>query len=370
MSSVCSFQECHAVLKYSKANIFILDEKLDMTHNFLTWIEKTSYEEYIKQQANGLGVSVNIPIVDLPVGINLDQNTSKSDYQRLQHYISEGKVSNFSHNEVKHIVSKMVDPEVYRQWGLCMDKMIQCTVDTGYGLHHLVNYRGNEILIKIWYTPYNPTDPWPKFKTNMYVPPVAKCDHDCIYTTVVFDREITVIVNRITSGTGTVIINTDKGAIHVPIVPEIKEIHYHTIGEKIIELIKRKFVAAGVNLQHHSTEVRRNIETIITTKDIVASSQRLSLHIDAVRTYEHRIEVPIRNKPGDEPSEIYIMWLPSAEGHVNRIELDLSDINPASKEFFFKNHLGEISSDIFHANWAIGISGGEISDIIKEVYNN
>lgn len=254
MAAECTFKECHAILKHTKANVLIIDQKKDIKENFLSWIIKTSYSEFQNQQENSFGLDVVIPIEGVPIPFGLNSSTSEEDYERLQQYIQEGRVVNFSHNEAKLIVSRMVDPEVYRKWGMCMDRMIECVSESNYGLHYEANYRQNEIMIRIWYVPFNPHDPWPKIKSNMYVPSVAKCMHDCIDTSTVFDRELTVVINRVSSGDGTIIVNTDKGSVQVPIVPLIEEIHETEIQSAIEEFIIQRLIAAGANLESYNSD--------------------------------------------------------------------------------------------------------------------
>ncbi|MEC2872574.1 hypothetical protein ACIQHV_30785 [Bacillus bombysepticus] len=248
MSEECSFKECHSILIHSKANVLIVNENKDMRENILTWIETTSYEEFKRQRENGLGIDVIIPI-------GLNNNTSKEDYERLQNYIKEGKVIQFSHSEASHIVSMNTDPEVYRQWGECMSKMIDCVKNSGYGLHCEPTYRGNEIVIRIWYTPYNPEDPWPKIKTDMYVPTNAECVHDCLTTSTVFDRELTVVIIRTGSGNGTIIVNTDKGVVQVPLLPKIEEDHLPQIQTALEQHMMKRLVEAGAKLEPYGNRM-------------------------------------------------------------------------------------------------------------------
>ncbi|MFJ8369700.1 hypothetical protein ACIQ61_26110 [Bacillus cereus] len=252
----CPFQECHSILIHSKANVFIVDQNKDMRENILTWIETTSYEEFKRQRENGLGIDVTIPIEGVPIPIGLNNNTSKEDYEKLQNYIKEGKVVQFSHSEASHIVSLNTDPEVYRQWGECMRKMIDCVKSSGYGLHFEPTYSGKEIVIRIWYTPYNPEDPWPKIKTDMYVPPSAECVHDCLTTSTVFDRELTVVIRRTGSGNGTIIVNTDKGVVQVPLIPKVEEVHLPQIQTAIENFVIKRLVEAGANLEPHGQEIQ------------------------------------------------------------------------------------------------------------------
>lgn len=251
MNEECSFEQCHQILIHSKANILIIDNKKSMSENILLWITKTSYEDFKKAESDGLGLGFNFPVEGIPVGITLNSSTTEEEYSRLQQYINEGKVIQFSHQEASKLISKMVDPVVYTQWGACMEGMIHCVEASKYGLHHEETYRGNEVIIRIWYTPYNPTDPWPKFMTDMYVPPIAKCMYDCITASTLFDREITVVINRTDSGSGTVIINTDKGVVQVPIVPDIPESHATMIVSSIQEFILERLKKSGVNLEPH-----------------------------------------------------------------------------------------------------------------------
>ncbi|MCU5103264.1 hypothetical protein OCA20_24610 [Bacillus cereus] len=255
MSEECSFEQCHAILIHSKANVLIVDQNKDMQANVLNWIEITSYEEFKRQRENGLAIDATFVAEGTPpIPIGLNNSTSKEDYEALQNYIKEGRIVQFSHSEASHIVSQNTDPEVYRQWGDCMSKMIDCVNNSGYGLHFDPTYRGNEIVIRIWYTPYNPTDPWPKIKTDMYVPSSAQCVHDCLTPSTVFDRELTVIINRISSGDGTVVVNTDKGVVQVPLIPKIEEVHLPQIQTALEQYVIRRLVEAGANLEPHGAE--------------------------------------------------------------------------------------------------------------------
>ncbi|MPY20055.1 hypothetical protein [Paenibacillus glucanolyticus] len=251
MFQECSFEQCHQVLIHSKANILIIDQKKDMRENILMWIVKTSYEDFKKLESDGFGLDAAFPVEGVPIDIGLNSKTTEEEYTRLQQYINEGKVIQFSHEEASRIISKIVDPSVYKVWGECMEGMIHCVENSAVGLHYDATYRGHEIIIRMWYFQFNPQDPWPKFKNDMYVPPMAKCVHDCIKTTTPFDREITTVINRISSGYGTVIINTDKGAVQVPLIPVIRDVYSVEITSRITEFIIERLKHSGANLEPH-----------------------------------------------------------------------------------------------------------------------
>ncbi|PFK46718.1 hypothetical protein COJ23_22195 [Priestia megaterium] len=245
ISNQCNFKECHKILTESKANILIIDENLDARSNILMWIERTTYEEYKNYRDNGFNLEAEFPIEEIPVGVKLGSNTTKDDYEKLQTYIKEGRVGSFSHSEANHIISKFVPENVYDNWLSCMNTMLECVKSQSYGLHNEITYRESEVIIKIWYTPYNPNDSWPKISTNIYFPSIGKCSHDCLKKGDMIDREVTLIFNRESEGNGTIAINTDKGSISIPVVPEIDRNTIPLIQQEIKKYIYDSFVSQG-----------------------------------------------------------------------------------------------------------------------------
>lgn len=322
----CSFEQCHQVLIHSKANILIIDQKKDMRENILMWIVKTSYEDFKKLESDGFGLDVVLPIEGVPVGLGLNSNTTEEEYKRLQQYINEGKVIQFSHEEASKIINKMVDPVVYKEWGNCMEGMIHCVESSRYGLHHEETYRGNEITIRIWYSPYNPNDPWPKFMTDMYIPPVAKCMHDCIFSTTSFDREITVVINRIASGYGTVIINTDKGVVQVPLIPDIPESFATMIISRIQEFVIERLKSSGVNFEPHEPNRSGLIfvsRASVSIKNFKAENGLIQFSIQLTR-----MGLKMKNTGG--PFHVSIPTTVNLDKNLD-IKLNLSDLDPSSK---------------------------------------
>ena len=249
MSEQCKFEECHKILAESKANVLIVDHRLDARSNILMWIERTSYEEYKDYRNNGLNIGAEFLIEEVPVGIKLDGNTTKDDYEKLQTYISQGKVGAFSHDEAIKIISQVVPANVYDNWLSCMNRMIDYCKNQGYGLHQEITRNNDEIIVKVWYTPYNPNDSWPKISTDIYIPPSAKCAHDCLKNGDVINREVTMIFTRESGGNGTIAINTDKGSILVPLVPKIDESLELEIQNKIKAFVQAAFISKGAKLE-------------------------------------------------------------------------------------------------------------------------
>lgn len=245
MSEQCNFEECHTIIEHSKANVLIIDRHLDARSNFMLWIENTSYEEYKEYRDDGLNISAQFPIEGVPVGISLDGETTKEDYEKLQSYFKKGMVESFSENQAIHIISQVVPPNVYDNWLSCMNNMMECVKNQKYGLHHEVRRTGNELIIKIWYYPYNPQDPWPKVSSDVYVPDGAQCKHDCLKEGDTIEREVTLIFVRSSGENGTISINTDKGAILVPLVPYLEGNPNVNLQENIKQFIQQAYISEG-----------------------------------------------------------------------------------------------------------------------------
>ncbi|MFS0855914.1 hypothetical protein [Paenibacillus taichungensis] len=154
----------------------------------------------------------------------------------------------FTENDAIQIISQVVPSHVYDNWLTCMTSMIECVKKQGYGLHNDVIRNGNELIIKVWYSPYNPQDSWPKLVSDMYVPDGAECKHDCLKTGDMIEREVTFIFKRSSGINGTIAINTDKGSILIPLVPYIEGNSSVNMQENIKMFVQQAYTSTGGKL--------------------------------------------------------------------------------------------------------------------------
>lgn len=245
MSNQCDFNECHKILTETRANTLIINRNLDAKSNIFLWIQKYSYEEYKSFRDNGLNLEAQFPIKEVPIGVNLDSSTTKEDYEKLQTYINEGQIREFSNSEAMQIISSVLPEDISKNWLSCMNKMADCIITMGYGLHHEIVRNESEIIVKLQYRPYNPDDPWPVVVEDIYMPSGVTCGHDCLKKGETINREVTAIFNRESGKTGTIVINTDKGSILVPIVPKIDGNSNINIQTEIKKFVQEILIVRG-----------------------------------------------------------------------------------------------------------------------------
>lgn len=215
MCPECNFSECNAVLMLSKVNTLIVEHSSNIKRNLLQWIEKNSYENFIRQKANGLDLSAVIPVDGVPIPINLGYDMSEAKYNELQGLIREGKISTFSQEEADKIIQKNVDPIIYDHWLKCMNGMMKLCSSSG--IHHQVAETKEELIITIWYVPINEHDPYPKVENFFISAGAGECLSGCLKKGKKISNEHVIIIKKNVSKEGTVMIDTDKGSIIVPL---------------------------------------------------------------------------------------------------------------------------------------------------------
>ncbi|MES9726373.1 hypothetical protein ABWK34_18730, partial [Bacillus safensis] len=285
MSDLCDYEACHAVLKLSKINEIIINGTKSVNDNLLIWLEKTSYEEFVKAHKEGFELNVILPVENgNPIPIGFGHLMDRNQYEKLQETIRSGKIISISRKQTEQIISRNTPSNVYDNWLKCMEDMIQAckTKPPEFGLQIKLNYNLSETLATVHYRPINSEDKWPVVTEDPYVPEIVEWKSNHLKKGDHLDKETTLLFKRVKKGQGTVIIQTNKGAIEIPIYPSITSKGIEIAKDEIEELITRAFVKEGGVLELSNRQgVRR-----ILVKELDINETMVKLHMEFV-THMH-----------------------------------------------------------------------------------
>ncbi|MGV2967250.1 hypothetical protein [Paenibacillus sp. AGC30] len=216
-----------------------METKHSFKDNFYKWIKNTSYEEYMRNVSNGLGIDVAIPIEGVDTSLGLNSSTTKETYERIQKAIEENTIRNISEEDAKRIVISNTNEQVYKAWSDCMQSMISgCIVDPPPppGTLHVksIKRKGNEIYITLESLLY-PGDPEVVVE-KFHVPTTLKCITGCLKNGDRIKGEHTIILQRVTEGDGTLIIDTSRNTLEIPIVHATLDTA-RKAGERLVHFI-------------------------------------------------------------------------------------------------------------------------------------
>ncbi|PEC41746.1 hypothetical protein CON11_26705 [Priestia megaterium] len=231
-----SFRDCNAVLQNDHLNTIISDRSKSLYQNFLSYIEKTSYEDFQKAKSNGLNVGFTIPIKGVPIGINLGSNNSKATYQKLQESIRSGQVEEIAESEMSHFVQQYETVQKYEAYIECVKQVrlamqgqgdgplpptgpppIKDPSNSEAGIEYTIENFENTIAITLKYNPFNNKDPYPIVQEFFYSKDVVECVSSCLQKGDELSDERTIVFKRIGNDSGFINIDTDKGTVKVPI---------------------------------------------------------------------------------------------------------------------------------------------------------
>ncbi|PTC10763.1 hypothetical protein [Bacillus wiedmannii] len=210
---MCDFKQCHKVLKNAKLNTFFSNKSRSLQWNLLQWLEKTTYEEIKHLKDSGFSFGVTIPIYNVPIPFNLDADFSEEEYKNLQEFIRQGKIETLAISSLDQFILQFESPEVYKAWSNCITAMIN---SCQRGLYHSVEVNEQDIIITIGYTPINNTDPYPIID-NLYTSDNFECKTGCFSKGFQLNNEHVIVVRKKNEESGTIVIDTDKGTVTVPV---------------------------------------------------------------------------------------------------------------------------------------------------------
>ncbi|WP_074594698.1 hypothetical protein [Bacillus cereus] len=328
MSEKCQYEQCHAILKDTKADVIMIDKFSDSKTNILTFLEKTSYREF--KDNNAFGMSFPLPVAEGPpimVGVDM----SEENYNQMQGAIKENKVINFSNAESFKIISQIVNPSIYNKWLECMKGMMEVckSIDTGQ-LTYSVERNYREIIIKLRYNPHNSTDTYPILK-SIHIPDVMKCDNDCLKEGMEINREFVILFTRIKPGSGTIIIGTDKGSLVIPVIPNISEVEKGRISDSIEDYVRKAVIAERAKNKKNDLAFKVSASELYLTDTIV----NITLNIESeiiVKTPSIKVRGPFGTNVIDIDEHTYhLKEVLTSEG-----EFDLTDSNSLANKMCFK----------------------------------
>ncbi|MGV2967251.1 hypothetical protein [Paenibacillus sp. AGC30] len=244
----CDYTQCHAILRETKADTFIMETKHSFKDNFYKWIKNTSYEEYMRNVSNGLGIDVAIPIEGVDTSLGLNSSTTKETYERIQKAIEENTIRNISEEDAKRIVISNTNEQVYKAWSDCMQSMIsRCEVDppSPPGTLQLkkLQRKGNEIYITLQSLVY-PGDSEVVVE-NFYVPSMFSCLTGCFKNGDHIKGEHSIVLERLREGEGNVVIDTSRNTLEIPISVHITSKMANQVRWDLTDFIKKRLQQNG-----------------------------------------------------------------------------------------------------------------------------
>ncbi|TKH86574.1 hypothetical protein FC685_22940 [Bacillus cereus] len=255
MTEQCPFERCDIIITGTQADKIMIDKTVDAKSNLLSFLAKSSYQEFKDNNAFGL----NFPLpTDPPIMVGADM--SEESYNQMQSAIVHNQVQNMSNQQALKIIATTLNPEIAPTWLTCMTEMMQFCKDTttNVGISYTVDRSFKQNIIKIKYIPFNEDDPYPVI-TSIHVPDSVECRNDCLTIGMKLNREFTILFERVKPGAGTIIIGTNKGSVTVSIVPDIPESEKKKISELIGISLEKAFINAGGNYQKNDPYTLFNV---------------------------------------------------------------------------------------------------------------
>lgn len=108
---------CDSILVNSPVNVVMQKRESTFSESYMDWI-KTATQQQI-QEAQAAGVSVILP-TDPP--IPLSASITNQQYHDFQTALEAGKVIDLNATQVDTIVTKSVDPLIYKAWTDCNEQ--------------------------------------------------------------------------------------------------------------------------------------------------------------------------------------------------------------------------------------------------------
>lgn len=300
MSDKCQFEQCHAILKNTKADDIMIDKSVDAKTNILMFLKKTSYKEFKDNSAFGLNFPLPVENAE-PIMVGVDM--SEDNYNQMKSAITSHKVLNFSTEESYRIVSRIVNPTIYKDWLDCMKGMMDLCKSSNdssgeaVGLKYSVERNYKEIIIKVRYLPFNSNDPYPII-TSFNKSDVMECDNDCLEVGMELNREFIILFKRVKPGAGTIIIGTDKGGITIPVIPNLTDDEKENVSELLEAFLLERYIAAGGiynkdNDKDHTKIIVRDWTLTETILDIKMTITKVKLKRVGSGAFAIKIPIPI-----------------------------------------------------------------------------
>lgn len=143
---------CDGILVNSPVNVVMQKRESTFSESYMDWI-KTATQQQI-QEAQAAGVSVILP-TDPP--IPLSASITNQQYHDFQTALEAGKVIDLNATQVDTIVTKSVDPLIYKAW-------TDCNEQNGFGvLNYSTIHADGSFTVLVRYAPNSPADLPPKF---------------------------------------------------------------------------------------------------------------------------------------------------------------------------------------------------------------
>lgn len=204
---------CDSILVNSPVNVVMQKRESTFSESYMDWI-KTATQQQI-QEAQAAGVSVILP-TDPP--IPLSASITNQQYHDFQTALEAGKVIDLNATQVDTIVTKSVDPLIYKAW-------TDCNEQNGFGvLNYSTIHADGSFTVLVRYAPNSPADLPPKF-TDLEVTGATVVNPPAEGSVVPFAGVIIVFRrHRAPDGSfpdATYTINTEKGTAQgeIPAVP-------------------------------------------------------------------------------------------------------------------------------------------------------
>ncbi|TKH92314.1 hypothetical protein FC691_30925 [Bacillus cereus] len=287
MADLCRYEECHSILRHSRADEIISNQSSSINDNLLSWIETTTYDQYAKSQQEGLRLDVIIPVEDgSPIPLGFGHTTDKKKYETLQEHIRSGRALSISRKQAGGFISRIIPSNVYDNWLKCMETMISScsSKPPESGIQQYLDYiNASETLATINYVPINSEDSWPTLIEDPYVPDIVEWKAGILKKGDTINNRIALSFVRVKPGNGTVLINTNKGPIQIPITPPVSNNGLELAKEAIEEIIEDYFVKRGGKLEWTTNRGGTNRPIV---KELKINHTEIKLHIELVH-YGH-----------------------------------------------------------------------------------